>query len=94
MKKFLQEHGLWVLFATAILAVTLALLSFFSSTSSPLANLAGIVVSPFRSAYTAVATWFNDKQDYYADNRALREENQRSVRPNPTGRRTLGSTSF
>lgn len=75
MKNFLKQHGLWVLFAAAVIAVTLAVMSFFSNTSSPLANLAGIVTSPFRSAYTAVATWFNDKMDYFGDYQALKEEN-------------------
>ena len=38
-------------------------------------NLAGIVTSPFRSAYTSIATWFNDKQNYYQDNTSLKAEN-------------------
>ena len=75
MKKFLREHGIWVLFAAAVIAVALAAMSFFSSTSSPLANVAGIISSPFRNAYTSVATWFNDKQAYYEDIHALEAEN-------------------
>ena len=64
-----------MLFAGAVIAVALALMSFFSASSSPLANLTGVLASPFRSAYTAVATWFNDKQAYYKDVTALEEEN-------------------
>lgn len=75
MKNFLKHHGLWVLFAGAVIAVALAVMSVLSNTSSPLANLMGVVASPFRAAYTAVATWFNDKQNYYADVTALQEEN-------------------
>ena len=75
MKKFLRDHGIWVLFAAAVIAVALAAMSFFSNTSSPLANVAGILSSPFRNAYTSVATWFNDKQAYYTDVKALEEEN-------------------
>ena len=75
MKNFLQKHGLWVLFAAAVIAVGLAFMSVFSNTSSPLANAANVIASPFRSAYTAVADWFNDKQSYYQDNTALKEEN-------------------
>ena len=75
MKKFLRDHGIWVLFAAAVVAVALAAMSFFSNTSSPLANVAGILSSPFRNAYTSVATWFNDKQAYYTDVKALEEEN-------------------
>lgn len=75
MKNFLKNHGIWVLFAAAVIAAALALMSFFSASASPLANLTGILASPFRSAYTAVATWFNDKQAYYKDVTALEEEN-------------------
>lgn len=75
MKNFLKNNGLWVLFAAAVIAVALALMSVFSNTSSPLVNLANTIASPFRSAYTAVAEWFNDKQKYYQDYTDLEEEN-------------------
>lgn len=75
MKRFLKQHGLWVLFAAAVIAVALALMSTFSYTSSPLANVTNTIASPFRGAYTAVAGWFNDKQNYYRDTTALEEEN-------------------
>lgn len=75
MKNFLKENGLWILFAGAVIAVALALMSFFSATSSPLVDITKTLTSPFRSAYTAIATWFNDKQNYYRDTKALEEEN-------------------
>ena len=50
MKKFLKDHGIWVLFAAAVISVALAAMSFFSNTSSPLSNVAGIIASPFRSS--------------------------------------------
>lgn len=75
MKKFFREHGIWVLFATAVIAVTLAVMSVVSTTSSPLSNLAGIIASPFRSAYASVTGWIQDKQNYYQDVTALEEEN-------------------
>ena len=75
MKNFFKEHGLWVLFAAAVIAVALACMSFFSSNSAPLTNLAGTIASPFRSAYTAVVNWIADKQKYYEDYTALEEEN-------------------
>jgi rod shape-determining protein MreC len=75
LKNFLKNNGLWVLFAAAVIAVALALLSVFSNTSSPLTNAVGVIASPFRAAYTAVADWFNDKQNYYRDTTALLEEN-------------------
>ena len=75
MKNFLKEHGLWILFAAAVIAVALAVMSVLSYTSSPLVNAANTIAAPFRAAYTAVATWFNDKQNYYRDTTALEEEN-------------------
>ena len=75
MKSFLKAHGLWILFAAAVISVALAVMSFFSNTSSPLTNVANTLTSPFRAAYTAVADWFNDKQNYYRDTTALEEEN-------------------
>lgn len=76
MKQFLKQHGLWVLFAAAVISVTLALMSYFSNTSSPLANLAGVIAAPFRAAYTAVDTWFADRHSRFADIAALQEENE------------------
>lgn len=77
MKNFLKQHGLWVLFAAAVIAVALAVMSWLgSAASSPLENLAGMAAAPFRTAYASIAGWFNEKQDYFADVRALREENQ------------------
>ena len=52
MKNFLKQHGLWVLFAAAVIAVALAVMSFFSNNASPLNNLAGIIASPFRTVST------------------------------------------
>ncbi|QNL44208.1 rod shape-determining protein MreC [Oscillibacter hominis] len=75
MKHFLKKHGLWILFAAAVIAVALSVMSVFTNTSAPLTNLAGVITSPFRSAFTAVAEWFNDKQAYYADYKALEAEN-------------------
>ena len=75
MKNFLKNNGLWILFAGAVISVALAVMSYFSTTSAPLVNVVNTVAAPFRSAYAAVATWFNDKQNYYRDTTALLEEN-------------------
>ena len=75
MKNFLKQHGLWVLFAAAVLSVALAVMSVLSASSSPLVNLTGILVSPFRAGYTVVANWFNDLQNYYKDTTDLQAEN-------------------
>ena len=74
-KNFLKQHGLWVLFAAAVLSVALAVMSVLSANSSPLVNLTGMIVSPFRAGYTAIATWFNDLQNYYKDTTDLQAEN-------------------
>lgn len=75
MKNFLKQHGLWVLFAAAVLSVAMAVMSVLSANASPLANLTGILVSPFRAGYTALATWFNDLQNYYKNTTDLQAEN-------------------
>ena len=75
LKNFLKQHGLWVLFAAAVLSVALAVMSVLSASSSPLVNLTGILVSPFRAGYTAAANWFNDLQNYYKDTTDLQAEN-------------------
>lgn len=75
LKHFLKQHGLWVLFAAAVLSVAMAVMSVLSANASPLANLTGILVSPFRAGYTAVANWFNDLQNYYKDTTDLQAEN-------------------
>lgn len=75
LKNFLKQHGLWVLFAAAVLSVAMAVMSVLSANSSPLVNLTGILVSPFRAGYTAAANWFNDLQNYYKDTTDLQAEN-------------------
>lgn len=75
LKNFLKNNGLWILFAAAVISVGLAALSLLSTTSSPLVDFTGTITSPFKSAYTSVATWFNDLQRYYKDTTALEEEN-------------------
>ena len=89
MKKFFRDHGLWVLFAAAVISVALALMSFFSNNASPLSNLAGVIASPFRSACTAAADWFTDKRNYYRDVTALEEENDALRRENARLEREL-----
>lgn len=76
MKDFLKNNGLWILFAGAVIAVALALMSYFSTNTSPLVNLVNTVTSPFRAVYTSVAGWLTDKQNYYEDTTALKAENE------------------
>lgn len=76
MKDFLKNNGLWILFAGAVIAVALAVLSYFSTNASPLVNLMNTVTSPFRAVSTSVANWISDKRNYYEDTTALKEENE------------------
>ena len=64
-----------MLFTAAVLSVALAVMSVLSTSSSPLVNLTGVLVSPLRAGYTAVAAWFNDLQNYYKDTTDLQAEN-------------------
>lgn len=75
MKEFFRQHGLRILAIAAAMAVGLCVLTYFSSTSSILENIAGVVTSPFRTAATAVSDWVADKRQYYEDVTALKEEN-------------------
>lgn len=76
MKEFFRQHGLRILAVAAAIAVALCVLTYFSSTSSVLENIAGVVTSPFRAAATAVSDWVADKQQYYEDVTALKAENE------------------
>ena len=75
MKEFFRQHGLRILAAAAAVAVLLSVLTYFSSTSSVLENIAGVLTSPFRAAATAVSDWAADKRQYYEDTTTLKEEN-------------------
>lgn len=76
MKEFLEKHGLRVLFAAAVLAVMLSLLSFLGSTTNVLQNAFGVLTSPVRALCTGVENWFADKRQYYEDTSALKDENE------------------
>lgn len=65
-----------VLSAAVVAAVLLSVMSYLSATSAPLPNLAGIVVSPFRSFSAAVSETFQRWTGYFVGVDALREENE------------------
>ena len=75
MKEFFRQHGLRILAVAAAVAVALSLLTYFSSTSSVLENIAGVLTYPFRAAATAVSDWAADKSRYYEATSTLRKEN-------------------
>ena len=77
MKRPSDRFGITVLALAAIVAVLLSVMGYFSSTSAPLPNLAGILASPFRSASAAVSETVRHWADYFTQFDALEEENRR-----------------
>ena len=105
MKEFFRQHGLRILAVAAAVAVALSLLTYFSSTSSVLENIAGVLTYPFRAAATAVSDWAADKRQYYEDTTHSRRKTRRSkkrsrtfapssVRRRPTARKISSCASF
>ena len=60
----------------AAVAVLMSVMTYFSTTSAALPNLAGIVVSPFRSAAASLSEAFQRWTGYFTEVDALREENR------------------
>lgn len=65
-----------ILSLAAVIAVLLSVMSYFSATSAALPNLAGIVVTPFRTASAAVSETLRNWADYFTQFDALKEENR------------------
>ncbi len=74
MKDFLENHGLWILLAAAVISALLAAASL-TGFSAP-ANVINILATPFRIAGSAGAAWFNDRQERYRDVTELMAENE------------------
>lgn len=58
MKRFFQSSGGLVALIALLLAALTLVVSLFFTGSDPIANLVGVVTSPFRSAGAGVADWF------------------------------------
>ena len=83
MKRLLTKYGMIVLSLAVAIAVVLSVMTFFSSTSAVLPNIAGIIASPFRAVGTAVTEtvtgwvqYFTDFEELQAEVEALRLENE------------------
>lgn len=76
MKRPSDRFGITVLALAAIVAVLLSVMGFFSTTSAPLPNLAGILAGPFRSASAAVSETVGRWADYFTRFDELEEENR------------------
>ena len=62
MKRFFRDNGLLLIIIAALLAAVLAVSASFLGTS-PLANLLGLLATPFRSVSSAVADWSQEQYD-------------------------------
>lgn len=69
-----------VLSLAAAIAVLLSVMTYFSTTSAALPNLAGIVTAPFRSASASLAETVRRWTDYFVGFDALEEENRQLKR--------------
>lgn len=83
MKRLLTKYGMIVLSLAAAIAVVLSVMTFFSSTSAVLPNIAGVIASPFRAAGAAITEtvggwvqYFTEFDELKAEVEALRLENE------------------
>lgn len=76
MKRSSNRFFLMLLALAAAVAVLMSVMTYFSTTSAALPNLAGIVVSPFRSAAASLSEAFQRWTGYFTEMDALREENR------------------
>ena len=76
MKRPSNRFFITLLSVAAAVAVLLSVMTYFSATSAPLPNLAGIVVTPFRSASAAISEAFGKWTGYFTEVDELREENR------------------
>ena len=74
MKRFLSKNGIWLLAGVAVV-VAMCVISAVSSGTPFLRNAAGVIVSPFRAAGSAVAGWFGGIGDHFDKVADLQQEN-------------------
>lgn len=80
MKRPSNRFVIMVLSLAAAIAVLLSIMTYFSTTSAALPNLAGIVTAPFRSASASLAETVRRWTDYFVGFDALEEENRQLKR--------------
>jgi len=71
-----DRFGLTVLALATLIAVLLSIMGYFSVTSAPLPNLAGMIATPFRSVSASLSEMAGNWSDYFTQFDALKEENQ------------------
>lgn len=74
MKRLLTKYGMIVLSLAAAIAVVLSVMTFLSSTSAVLPNIAGVVASPFRAVGAAITETVGGWVQYFTEFDQLKEE--------------------
>ena len=75
MKQFFRNNGALILIAAVLLAAVLAVGAFILG-GDPLADVLGVVATPFRSLSSAAAEWVEDRYDRAFRYDALEESNE------------------
>lgn len=76
MKRSSNKFVILILSVAVVAAVLLSVMSYFSTTSAVLPNLAGMIVSPFRSVSASVSEMLGNWAGYFTEFDALKEENR------------------
>ena len=76
MKRPVNKFGIAVLAVAAAIAVLLSVMTYFSATSAPLPNVAGMIAAPFRAAGAAITEKAESLVDYITEFDALKAENE------------------
>lgn len=77
MKKLFHSNGALVILIALLLAAITLVVSLIFSGADPIANLVGIVTTPFRSAGAAVGNWVEDVADSRYRSQRLQDEVER-----------------
>jgi len=78
VKDFLKNNGILILTIALLVTLITAVLSFtFGGLATPLANLAGIITTPFRNGIHAVVEWTEGVYSDAFERQALAEELER-----------------
>ncbi len=75
MKQFFRNNGALILIAAVLLAAVLAVGAFILG-RDPLADVLGVITTPFRSLSSAAAEWVEDRYDRAFRYDALEESNE------------------
>lgn len=76
MKRLLTKYGVIALSLAVAVAVILSVMTYFSTTSAVLPNIAGIVASPFRAVGEAITSKVGEWVDYFTEFDELKAENE------------------